>query len=159
MAQPSRRQALALLLSALGTSLAPAEALARAKRQKVVWSGIIVREGEDKKRVERTLKSILDKESRKAKWGKARPDPIEARLHVTELKAVNEGDVVRITCAAAGKIEGLGVARSKFSYGGSVNERAKLEYHVLELVSRGVITRLAELARTQQEESSWRVTR
>ena len=68
-----------------------------------------------------------------------------------------DGNIVRVTCSALGKIKELGVARSRFSYGGKAEQRAQLEKHILELVARGILVRLAELAR--EKYGGWKVSR
>ena len=68
---------------------------------------------------------------------------------------MREGEVVRITCTAVGKIPGVGAAKSRFSYSGKPEEQRKLEHHVLELVARGIVTRLADMAR--ENEPGWHV--
>lgn len=152
-----------LALFSLGAALTLATpALARpARRPGIVWSSVTVREGQDRDARERELAIILAKEGRRARWGKARSEPVEASIEVRELTTVVDHGVVRVTCAAVGKIRGLGAARSKFSYGGRPSDRAQLERHVLELVARGIVSRLADLARADDEQrhASWKVAR
>jgi hypothetical protein len=164
MIHAKRRLARALARLTLGLALAgalilgaPAAAAKGPKKAKVVWTEVVVREGKDRPRLEQMLRPILEKEGKRAKWGKGRDAPVQAEIHVKELTTVVTGDVVRVTCSAVGKIKGVGLARSKFSYGGKPANRAALEKHVVELVARGIITRLSEMARTQQEQSRWHV--
>lgn len=138
------------LLFALALFLTPGDADARKKR--VVWTEVAVK---DKPGLEAMMRQILEKEGRRADWGKKRKEPVEAELVVKELHAVHEGDVVKVTCTAVGKIKGLGAARSKFSYSGLPHEQAKLEKHVLELVARGIVTRLADMAKA--DVAGWKV--
>jgi hypothetical protein len=154
------RRDLVATLSALAAALvlgAPGEALAKPKKPRVIWSSIRVREGRDQPLREAALAKILEKESRRVDWGKGRTEPVDASIDVRELDTVVDGDVARVTCAAVGRLRGAGAAKSKFSYGGRPQDRAKLEQHVLELVARGIVTRLAEMARATQP--GWSVGR
>ncbi|MCS6900186.1 MAG: hypothetical protein RMJ98_10580 [Myxococcales bacterium] len=151
----SRRGTLLGLLTLGPTGLmAPAEA--RPKRPKIHWT-ILVPERRDRLRIETLLKEILEKETRKARWGKGFTDEVEATIDVRELSTHIDGPVARVTCSALGKIKGLGVARSRFSYGGKTEQQAQLEKHILELVARSIIVRLAELA--WEKYDGWQVTR
>lgn len=120
----------------------------------VTWTEVQVRDGNDSARLEALLKNILKDESRKVDWGKKLLDPLDATISVKDFKTEVHGDVVRVSCSATGKIKGLGVAKSRFSYGGHPHEKAKLEKHVLELVSRGIVTRLAEMVRERAGEAA-----
>jgi hypothetical protein len=131
---------------ALATLAAPLVADAKGRSPRVVWSAVTVRDGKDRDHHEKTLGDILKKEGRRHDWGK-RDEPVEATVEVKELTSVVEGDVVRVTCTAVGRLKGGHAAKSKFSFGGRPSERAKLEKHVLELVARGIVTRLSEMAR------------
>ena len=101
------------------------------------------------------MRKILEKEGRRADWGKKRKEPVEAEVVVKELVSVREGDIVRVTCTAVGRVKGLGAAKSKFSYSGLPQDKAKLEKHVLELVARGIVTRLSDMAKA--DVAGWKV--
>lgn len=153
MSPVSRR----LALLGLGLSwLLPGVAEAKPKRPKLRWT-VLLPERSDQARVESVLREILEKESKKARWGKGHDEELEATIDMRELRSSVQGEVARVTCAAVGKVKGIGTARSKFSYGGRAAERLALEKHVMELVARGIIVRLAEMAREQHE--GWKVTR
>ena len=139
------------LLATLGIAT---PAGARARKPKVDWT-ITVREGRDRGEKEKLLEKLLKREARRADWGGASDGPVQASIEIRELMAIVDGDVVRVTCAGVGRIPGVGAAKSKFSFGGRPSERAKLEKHVLELVARGIVTRLAEMAR--QRRGPWTV--
>lgn len=155
MSPLSRRGAL-LALFGLGVAGLSSPAEAKPKRPKIRWK-ILVPERKDRPRLEYLLKEILDKETRKARWGKGYTGEVEALIDVRELTARVDGEIVRVTCAAQGKIRELGVAKSRFSYGGRVEQQAQLEKHILELVARGIIVRLAEMAREKHD--GWKVYR
>lgn len=144
---------LLVLATALTAITATDDAHAK-RRAKVVWTSVEIH-GRDDAALQARVKKLLEKEGRRADWGKGREAPVEATVEVRELVSVVDGDVVRVTCTAVGKVKGIGAAKSKFSYGGKPSDRAKLEKHVLELVSRGIVTRLADMARSQQ--GGWKV--
>ena len=151
------RTALLRLLAALallGTLAAAPAAEAHRRKPKVAWT-IAVRDGRDQEEKEKLLEKLLKREARRADWGPAGDEPVQASIEIRELIAVVDGDVVRVTCAGIGRIPGVGAAKSKFSFGGRPSERGKLERHVLELVARGIVTRLAEMAR--QRRGAWTV--
>ena len=141
-------------LALLATLSIAAPATAKTKRPKVEWT-IAVREGRDRGEKEKLLEKLLKREARRADWGGVAGEGVVASIEIRELAAIVDGDVVRVTCAGVGKIPGVGAAKSKFSFGGRPSERAKLEKHVLELVARGIVTRLAEMAR--QRRGPWTV--
>lgn len=143
---------LGLVCVAFGATTGTAEAK---RRPKVVWSEVTVKG--DRPDVAPVVKKILEKEGRRADWGRRRDTPIEAEVEIRELSHVREGEVVRVTCTAVGKIPGLGAAKSRFSYSGKPEEQRKLEHHVLELVARGIVTRLADMAR--EHDDAWHVAR
>jgi hypothetical protein len=152
---PRRRAALAL--AALGIAwLLPLDVGAKPRGPKIRWT-IVLPERKDAPRVAAMLKAILEKETRKARWGSGFPLEAEATIDIRELSARIDGDIVRVSCAALGKMRELGVARTRFSYGGKAVQQAQLEKHILELVARGIIVRLAELAR--EKFGGWKVTR
>lgn len=133
------------------------DAEAKARKPRIRWEIILVPERKDGARIEALLKEVLQKESKRARWGKHYDGVVDATVKVQTMTTSIEGDVARVTCSAVGKIDGLGIARSRFSYGGRAEQRAVLEKHVLELVARGIITRLAELAREKHD--GWKVSR
>jgi hypothetical protein len=147
---------LALCL-ALGLALLVSPAEARAPRRKVVWSSIVVPAArKDQARLEATLKQVLEAEGKKARWGKRGAEAVEASLDLRQFTTTIHGDIAHISCAATGKIKGFGPVKSRFSFGGSAAEQGALEKHVLEILARGIIQRLAEMARSQ--DAGWTVT-
>ncbi len=148
----SRRRWLTLALSLALVASVTDDAHAK-RKPRVVWSAVTVRP--DRPDVPPIVKKILEKEGRRADWGRRRDNPVEAAVEIRELSHVRDGDVVRVTCTAVGKIRGLGAAKSRFSYSGRPEERGKLERRVLELVARGIVTRLADIAR--EHDPAWRV--
>lgn len=103
-------------------------------------------------KIERHLRQVLQREVRKANWGAGRGSVIEYRFKVEELSVVNQGGVLSVTCSAAGRLPKGQAARSRLVYGGKPSEHDKLVEHVLNIVARGVITRLAEMERIRRGE-------
>ena len=102
------------------------------------------------KSLRKYLRRRLLREARRADWGASRGNRIEFRFEVDELKVTAEKGVLRVTCAATGRLPKGKVAKSKLSFGGDPKQRRKVIRQVLEIVSRGVITRLAELERIRR---------
>ena len=149
----TRRVALTALLAGV---LVPATSWAKPKQPTIEWS-IELPKRPDRDQVAATLRKFLEREVKKVRWGKEFQEDVEARIDVHELRSMVDGEMAHVSCAAIGKIKGLGIARSRFSYGGQAAQRHKLELHVLELVARGIVVRLAELAREKHD--GWKVIR
>jgi hypothetical protein len=75
---------------------------------------------------------------------------VEVSVRLTELTIEQEDDVIRVTCTLIGRLKGGGSARSHISFGGKPNKRKELEHQVLAMVSDGVMSRLAEMARVRE---------
>lgn len=96
------------------------------------------------------LLTILGREARRASWGAGRDNRIEYRFEVSELAFSLSGDVLHIRCSAVGRLPGGQQARSELSFGGALSDRDRLIKKVLDIVARGVVTRLAELERQRR---------
>ncbi len=96
------------------------------------------------------LAERLKREARRAKWGAGRNNVIQYRFKVTELAIATDGDVLRVRCTAVGKLPGGQAAKSRLSFGGDPAKRRQVIEHVLDIVARGVVTRLAELERIRR---------
>jgi hypothetical protein len=96
------------------------------------------------------LRSRLRREARRARWGAGRNNVIQFRFTVTELSIASEGDVMRVRCTAIGKLPGGQAAKSHLTFGGDPGKRRQVVEHVLDIVARGVVTRLAELERIRR---------
>jgi len=127
----------------------PAARAARAPR--VVWTEISLPSRESRPDLERFLKHLIDQQTRLANWGARRPDPIEARLEVTELTATVSKDVVRVNCTGVGHLKGGQSVRSHFSMGGRPSGKVELERQLLTMLGRGIVGRLAEIARASHK--------
>jgi hypothetical protein len=133
-----------LLLTPLLVLLPPAGD-ASARQKKVAWTQIDVRAGDDAKRVKKTLRRLLIKASKRAKWGKAKG--LKLRARVTKLSWEKREDIARVSVTVVARIEGGKGARSHIRLGGHDSEKRKLERQALRIVANGLVTRLAELAR------------
>jgi hypothetical protein len=96
------------------------------------------------------LKRVLRREAARADWGAGSGARIEYRFLVTTLTLTHAGDVLTVTCSAVGKLPRGKIARSQISFGGDPRKPSKVVRRVLEIVARGVITRLAELERARR---------
>lgn len=140
-----RRAALsALLVLALG---APAAAAPRGRPQITLDRLELPPDTANARELERHLKNVLRREARRADWGAGSRAKIEYRFIVEELKVTLEGGVLRVRCTALGRLPKGKSARSRLEYGGAPGRRLQEIKKVLEIVARGVMTRLAELER------------
>lgn len=139
------RRAVLGILAAAALGLAwPREAEAAGR---ILWRKIVVRPGDDAKRVSERLRAALKRASRKAKWGKG--SKLELSARVTRLDWETREDVLRVSCTVVARIEGGPGARSHIRLGGRPNERRQLEKQAIGIVSSGLVTRLAEIARSR----------
>ncbi|MCC6217219.1 MAG: hypothetical protein IT376_20340 [Polyangiaceae bacterium] len=99
------------------------------------------------------LRRSLAREAKRAVWGAGRGSTIQYRFEVSELSVVAVADdVLRVTCAATGRLPRGRSASSRLSFGGDPRRRDETVRRVLEIVARGVITRLAEIERVRRGE-------
>jgi hypothetical protein len=140
---------LALLVAIAGALLVaqPAEA----GKARVVWTEISMPSDEARPGLERHLRDVVTQQARRMDWG--RDGTVEAKIEVTELSVVTGEGVVRVTCAGHGRVSvgrGGKTARSRFSMGGRPRDRAALERQLLTMLGRGLVTRLADIARSSR---------
>jgi hypothetical protein len=100
--------------------------------------------------LERHLKFVLRKAARRVDWGAGRGAHIEFRFVLREFTVTRDGDVLRVHCNALGKLPGGMHASSRLSFGGEPKEQDILSKRVLEVVARGVVSRLADLERQRR---------
>jgi hypothetical protein len=98
----------------------------------------------------RHLKFKLKKEARRADWGAGANSTIALRFTVDALVLEPRGEVLKIRCSALGELPRRRTARSQLTYSGARAEGQQLVLHVLDIVVRGVITRLADLERSRR---------
>jgi hypothetical protein len=96
---------------------------------------------------EKYLREVLEHEARAADWGANRGARIEYRFRLEELVVTESASLVHVQCAAIGLLPKGRRARGRISLGGAPKDHAKLVHHVLEVVAKSVITRLADIER------------
>jgi len=96
------------------------------------------------------LRKTLAREARHADWGAGRKNRIEYRFYVTELVIEERGDALQVRCTALGKLPKGKRAKSHLAFSGEKSQRSELVRRVLDIVAKGVITRLAELERVRR---------
>ena len=102
------------------------------------------------KQFETHLRSTLRREVRRADWGARAGSKINYRFFVERLELREEGGVLHVTCTALGRLPKGKSAKSQIVFGGDPRQRKKVVEHVLDIVARGVVTRLAELERARR---------
>jgi len=103
--------------------------------------------------LERHFRFELKRAAKRADWGAARGAKIEYRVTVEELSVSESRGVLSVRCTALGRLPRNKSARSHIVFGGSPRERQRIVNHVLEIVARGVVTRLAALERARRREA------
>jgi hypothetical protein len=96
------------------------------------------------------LRRVLNREVKRVDWGAGRDNRIEYRFSVTKLKLASADGVLKVSCSATGALPGGKTAKSQLAFGGSPHQRNRVIRQVLEIVARGVVTRLAELERKRR---------
>jgi hypothetical protein len=104
--------------------------------------------------LERHFRQQLKHAARHADWGAQRGHKIEFRVKVEELSVRESDHAVRVRCTALGSLPKGRTTRTFIDFGGDPNDRAKVVKHVLEIVARGVVTRLAAIERERRTPSS-----
>jgi hypothetical protein len=124
-------------------------------RPTVVLDHLTVPDVPDRAQLERHLRRILRREAERVDWGAGKGSRIEYRFTVEKLERVDRGDgVLHLKCEAMGRLPRGKSARSKLAIGAASKDRKKASEHVLEIVARGVLTRLAELERARRRSAS-----
>lgn len=103
---------------------------------------------------EKYLRRRLKSEARQLDWGAGRGSTIEYRFAIEKLQIVEKGRVVEVRCSATGSLPRGKKARSQLSFGGESHRRSKVVHQVLDIVARGVLTRLAQLERVRRGQQS-----
>jgi hypothetical protein len=102
------------------------------------------------KHFERHLRQTLRRVARRADWGAGRENRIEYRFKLELLDLAREGTVVRVKCTAVGQLPRGRSARSQLVFSGDAAKQDAVVERVLDIVARGVVTRLAELERNRR---------
>lgn len=127
---------------------------------KVKWTKIEVRPGDDGARVARILKGELKRASQREDWTKGSSKSAKKRksasyqlsAKVTKLTWEKDDDVLRVSVTVVARIDDgprgkRQRVKSHIRMGGHPKRRGKLEKQALQIVARGIVTRLAEVAR------------
>jgi hypothetical protein len=104
--------------------------------------------------LERHFRHMLRRAARRADWGAGRGARIEYRVVVEELAIAESAGVLRVRCTALGRLPRGKSARSHLDYGGDPKKRHAVVERVLEMVARGVVTRLAALERERRRSAT-----
>lgn len=104
----------------------------------------------DARRLKRHLRRTLALEARRLDWGAGRGDKVEYRFAVRRLEVERRDGVVTVTCTARGQLPKGKKATSELRFSGAPHEGSKLIRRVLDIVARGVLTRLAEMERVRR---------
>jgi len=96
------------------------------------------------------LRDTLRRETRRAIWGAGRGSTITYRFAVTDLTITEDHGVLRVKCTAVGQLPKGKTAKGSLSFGGDARRRNAVVNEVLQIVARGVVTRLAELERVRR---------
>lgn len=99
----------------------------------------------------RHLRQSLRQEAHRADWGAGRQSSISFRFVVEELALAHQAGALRVRCSARGELPRKRTARSRLVYSGDPNRGPELVRHVLTIVARGVVTRLADLERSRRQ--------
>ena len=118
----------------------------RVTLDRLVFPKNLPRSGE----LERHFKQKLRQAAHRADWGAGRGASIEFRVVVEELEVTEVNGVLRVRCTALGRLPKGKSARSKIDFGGDPRKSSQVLRQVLEVVARGVVTRLAALERDRR---------
>jgi hypothetical protein len=122
---------------------------------KVILDGLVFPESvANTASLERHFKHMLRRAARRADWGAGRGARIEYRVVVEELAVAEVGGVLRVRCTALGRLPRGKSARSHLDFGGDPKNRRAVVERVLEIVARGVVTRLAALERERRRSAA-----
>jgi hypothetical protein len=102
------------------------------------------------KELESHLRGTLKREARRADWGAGSGSKISYRFFVEELELREEAGVLHVSCTALGRLPKGRSAKSHIVFGGDPRDRKNVVERVLDIVARGVVTRLAELERARR---------
>ncbi len=101
-------------------------------------------------RVSKVLSKVLKREQYRVEWGAGRHNRITYRFSLEQLDLSVERGVLKVRCTALGRLPKGKTARSKLEYGGDPQAAHEVIDHVLTIVARGVLTRLADLERERR---------
>ena len=96
------------------------------------------------------LRRVLAREVRRVEWGAGRENTIQYRFAIAKLDISIADGIMKVSCTAMGRLPGGRKAKSHLSFGGDPRKKTQVVSRVLEIVARGVVTRLAELERVRR---------
>jgi hypothetical protein len=106
--------------------------------------------------LERHFRFQLKKAAHRADWGAQRGAKIEYRVKLEELSVREGNGVIHVKCTALGSLPKGRTTRTLIEFGGNPAERQRVIEHVLEIVARGIVTRLAAIERGRRAEVAGR---
>jgi hypothetical protein len=101
-------------------------------------------------RLAKVLQKVLQHEARRVEWGAGQGNRITYRFYLEQLEVSVDRGVLKVRCTAFGRLPKGKTARSKLEFGGDARDPRKVIDHVLTIVARGVLARLAELERDRR---------
>ncbi len=101
-------------------------------------------------RVSKVLEKALKHEAYRVQWGAGRGSRITYRFYLEQLDLSVERGVLKVRCTALGRLPKGKTARSKLEFGGDPKDPQKVVDHVLGIVARGVLSRLADMERDRR---------
>jgi hypothetical protein len=104
--------------------------------------------------LERHFRFQLKKAAHRADWGAQRGAKIEYRVKLEELSVREGNGVIHVKCTALGSLPKGRTTRTLIEFGGNPAERQRVIEHVLEIVARGVVTRLAAIERGRRAQAA-----
>ena len=120
-------------------------------RPKIVIDQLVVPETiPERRRVAKVLDKVLKHEQHRVEWGAGRESRITYRFSLEKLDLSVERGVLKVRCTALGRLPKGKTARSKLEYGGDPAQAHRVIDHVLTIVARGVLARLADLERDRR---------
>jgi hypothetical protein len=114
----------------------------------VVITEVEVPPAPDAKATAKMVRRFLTSSAKRADFGDR--SRVRIRARITELELVEIDGVLRVRCTMVGRVEGGHGARSRLDYGGKPSQRTALKKKVVGMVSDGLVTRLAQIAREQK---------
>jgi hypothetical protein len=104
----------------------------------------------ERQRITKVLEKALKHEQNRVQWGAGRESRITYRFYLEQLDLSVERGVLKVRCTALGRLPKGKTARSKLEFGGDAKDPHKVIDHVLLIVARGVLARLADLERDRR---------
>lgn len=98
----------------------------------------------------RFLKKFLKREVRRVDWGASSRNKISMRFDVERLDLEAHASVLKVRCTAVGELPHHRNARTELVFGGDRANEQRLVKQVLEIVARGVVSRLSALERARR---------